>query len=115
MRRYGENNMAKTIETWKEIMAAPKDKFTFWEKLLWGIPKYQVMFKKKLSDDNNTVWFCAYVKLEEPLKEAYKFESYRDKNIIGCDTSDHTTHSQLTQIALVTWRMKHIINEHHGA
>jgi len=107
--------MATTIETWKEIMTAPKDKFTFWDRALWGIPKYQVMFKKKQSDDNETVWFCAYVKLNEPLKDAYKFESYRKKNIIGVDSSDKTTHSQLTQIALVTWRMKHIINEHHGA
>ena len=39
--------MATTIETWKEIMTAPKDKFTFWDRALWGIPKYQVMFKKK--------------------------------------------------------------------
>lgn len=104
--------MAITIQTWKEKFIH-KYKDVGFNYFGYFDHNYQVLFKKKLSDDLVTVWFNAYVKLEEPLKGKYEFESYRDKNIVGCDTSDHTSKSDLKQCNIIRDRINSIINEHY--
>ena len=108
---YGINNMATTIQIWKEIFTHRASGFN-----PFGIfnTKYEVLFKRKLSDDLVTVWFNAYVKLTEPLEESYVHESYRNKNIIGVDSSDSTSMSEDLQKELVRERIKSIIEEHHA-
>lgn len=103
--------MASTVTTWKEIFTKKykESKFNYFG---YFDNKYEVLFKKKLSDDLEHVWFNGYVKLDEPLKEKYEFESYRNKNIIGCDTSDHSSKSELNQLSILRSRITATINEY---
>ena len=105
--------MATTTETWKEIIIHKRHQSGFnWFGLFDD--SYEIIIKQKLSDDKETRWFNAYIKIKEPLKPKYQFESYRNKNIIGCDTSGAISNSQLTQLALVRQRITAIIEEHHA-
>lgn len=105
--------MASTIKTWKETFIH-KYKESGFNYFGWFDDKYEILIKKKLSDDHETIWFTAYVKLDEPLKESYQFESYRNKNIIGIDSSDLTSWTAEYQKTILKVRIKSIINEHHG-
>lgn len=104
--------MATTIELKKEIVTKKyRDSgFNFFG---YFDHKYEVLIKKKLSDDLKTMWFNAYVKLEEPLKYKYLFESYRIRNIVGCDSSDYSSSNETFQENIVIDRIVKIINEHH--
>jgi len=104
--------MATTTQTWKETFTK-KYKDLGFDYFGWFDAKYEIIFKKKSSDDLSTIWFNAYVKLDGQLKEKYEFESYRIKNIIGCDTSEFGSNPDLAQLSILRSRITSIINEHY--
>lgn len=75
---------------------------------------YEILIKEKLSDDLETFWYNAYVKLVGDPKPIYSHESFRNKNIIGTDTSDLSSKSEDIQMKVVMERIIGIIKEHHG-
>lgn len=104
--------MASTTKIWKELFIYEfEPKWLNWFGLL--DQKYEVLFKQKLSDDNETTWFNAYVKFEK-VNEKYEFEGYRMNNIIGCDTSDQTSKSEHEQLSILHDRITKTIEEHHN-
>lgn len=104
--------MATTIGAWKEIFIK-KYKESGFNFFGYFDDQYEVLIKQKLSDDNETTWFNGYVQFKVPLKNRYEFESFRHKNIIGCDTSDHSSKSEPEHLFILRNRITAMIKEHH--